>query len=174
MTTEQQLLRQKRDSVVTKHVDAENRHDIDAAIATFHTPRYEVMPMGIVHDGEQAVGELLSGMFKGFPDFTVEIIKTHHSDEAVILEIRLKGTHRGDWAGQFYARSLRDGGRGHAGTNRQTRCGAGKGLLLSLGPFQLCQAGRARTGYGRRDGLCWASCRLGTGDASRLHRQPLP
>jgi len=99
MTTEQQLLREKRDSVVKKHVEAENRHDIDAAIATFHTPRYEVMPMGIVHDGGQAVGELLSGMFKGFPDFTVEIIKSHHSDEAVILEIRLKGTHLGDFGG---------------------------------------------------------------------------
>jgi predicted ester cyclase len=55
--------------------------------------------MGIVHDGEQAVGELLSGMFKGFPDFTVEIIKTYHSDNAVILEIRLNGTHLGDWSG---------------------------------------------------------------------------
>ncbi|MGB8188445.1 MAG: hypothetical protein WCE91_02495 [Nitrososphaeraceae archaeon] len=42
--------------------------------------------MGIIHDGEQAVGELLSGMFKGFPDFTVVIIKTYHSDDAVILE----------------------------------------------------------------------------------------
>jgi predicted ester cyclase len=57
------------------------------------------MPMGIVHDGEQAVGELLSGMFKGFPDFTVEIIETYRSDDAVILEIKLKGTHLGDWAG---------------------------------------------------------------------------
>ena len=74
MTIEQQLLREKRDSVVMKHVEAENRHDVDAAIATFHAPRYQVMPMGMVHDGEQAVGELLSGMFKGFPDFTVEII----------------------------------------------------------------------------------------------------
>ena len=51
--------------------------------------------MGIGHDGGQAVGELLSGMFKGFPDFTVEIIKTHHSDHAISLEIRLKGTHLG-------------------------------------------------------------------------------
>ena len=84
-------LREKRDSVVKKHVEAEDKHDVSASIATFHTPRYEVMPMGIVHDGEQAVGELLSGMFKGFPDFTVEIIKTYHSDDAVILEIRLKG-----------------------------------------------------------------------------------
>jgi steroid delta-isomerase-like uncharacterized protein len=99
MTTEQQLLRNRRYSVVKKHVEAENRHDVDSAIATFNTPRYEVMPMGIVHDGGQAVGELLSGMFKGFPDFTVEIIKTHHSDDAITLEIRLKGTHLGDWAG---------------------------------------------------------------------------
>ena len=98
-TEQQQLLRDRRESVVKKHVEAENRHDVAASIATFHTPRYEVMPMGIVHDGEQAVGELLSSMFKGFPDFTVDIIKTHHSDDAVILEIRLKGTHLGDWAG---------------------------------------------------------------------------
>ena len=57
------------------------------------------MPMGMVNDGEQAVGELLSGMFKGFPDFTVEIIKTYHSDDAVTLEVRMKGTPLGNWAG---------------------------------------------------------------------------
>jgi hypothetical protein len=33
MTTEQQLLRNRRDSVVKKHVEAENRHDVDSAIA---------------------------------------------------------------------------------------------------------------------------------------------
>lgn len=99
MTTEQQLLREKRDSVVMKHVEAENRHDVDVAINTFHAPRYQVMPLGMVHDGEKAVGELLSGMFKGFPDFTVEIIKTYHSEDAVTLEVRMKGTHLGDWAG---------------------------------------------------------------------------
>lgn len=99
MTKEQQLLREKRDSVVLEHVQAENRHDVDASVATFHTPRYEVMPMGIAHDGEQAVGELLSGLFKGFPDLTVEVVKTYHSEDAVILEVRMKGTHLGDWAG---------------------------------------------------------------------------
>ena len=99
MTMEQQLLRQKRESVVKKHVDSENRHDVNATIDTFHTPRYEVMPMGIVHDGGQAVGELLSGIFQGFPDFMVEILKTHHSEDAVILELKMKGTHLGEWAG---------------------------------------------------------------------------
>jgi steroid delta-isomerase-like uncharacterized protein len=96
---QQQLLREKRESIVKHHVESENRHDVNATIDTFHVPRYEVMPMGMVHDGGQAVGELLSGLFKGFPDFTVEIIKTHHSEDAVILEVKMKGTHLGEWAG---------------------------------------------------------------------------
>jgi steroid delta-isomerase-like uncharacterized protein len=99
MTTEQQTLRAKRESVVLEHVQAENRHDVAASVATFHTPCYRVLPMGIVHDGKEAVGELLSGIFKGFPNFTVDVDKTYHSEEAVILEVRMKGTHLGDWAG---------------------------------------------------------------------------
>jgi len=99
MTTEQEQIRKKRENVVKHHVDAENRHDVVASVATFHTPRYQVFPMGRIHDGAQEVGELLSGMFKGFPDFTVEVVKTHHSDDAIILEVNMKGTHNGDWGG---------------------------------------------------------------------------
>jgi hypothetical protein len=47
---------------------------------------YLVFPRGIIHT--QAVGELLlSGLFKGFPDFTVDIDKTHHTEDAIILEV---------------------------------------------------------------------------------------
>jgi steroid delta-isomerase-like uncharacterized protein len=98
-TEQQQSLREKREAIVLEHVDAENRHDVAASVATFHMPRYQVLPMGIIHDGKQAVEELLSGLFAGFPDFKVHIDKTHHSEEAVILEVRMTGTHRGDWAG---------------------------------------------------------------------------
>src|SRR5215510_6450166 len=35
-------LRQHREETVKQHVDGENRHDIEATIATFHRPRYEV------------------------------------------------------------------------------------------------------------------------------------
>jgi hypothetical protein len=91
--------REKRESIVLKHVAAENRHDVDASIATFHnTPYYEVQPMGIVHDDKKGWVNY-TGIFKGFPDFTVEILKTHHSDDAVILEVRMKVTHQGEWAG---------------------------------------------------------------------------
>ena len=39
---QQQLLREKRDSIVKKLIEAENRHDVNAALAAFHTPRYVV------------------------------------------------------------------------------------------------------------------------------------
>jgi steroid delta-isomerase-like uncharacterized protein len=96
---QQQLLQEKRDSIVKKLIEAENRHDVNAAIDAFHTPRYVVLPTEMEHDGRQAVGELLSDVFKAFPDFAIEIIKTYHSDDAVILEAKMKGTHIGEWAG---------------------------------------------------------------------------
>ena len=52
-----QQLRERREAIVREHVDAENRRDIDAVIATFDRPRYEVN--GEVSDGEGPVRELL-------------------------------------------------------------------------------------------------------------------
>jgi predicted ester cyclase len=45
------------------------------------------------------VADLLSGIFKGFPNFTVDIDKTYHPEDTAILEIRMKGTTLGDWVG---------------------------------------------------------------------------
>jgi hypothetical protein len=59
-------LRQRREAIVKQHVEAENRHDIDATIATFHRRRYEVN--GEPSDGEAAVRELLQGLMHGMPD----------------------------------------------------------------------------------------------------------
>jgi predicted ester cyclase len=53
----------------------------------------------MLHDGREAVGQLLSDVFKAFPDFAIEIIKTHHSDDAIILQAKMKGTHVGEWSG---------------------------------------------------------------------------
>jgi steroid delta-isomerase-like uncharacterized protein len=92
-------LRARREAVVRRHVDAENRGDLDATIASFHRPRYHVVPMGVVSDGETAVRELVGGLVGGFPDFHFEPLATHHADDAVIVEARMTGTHRGEWAG---------------------------------------------------------------------------
>lgn len=99
MAVETSSLRQRREDIVRRHIDAESNGDIDAMIATFHRPRYQVVPMDVVSDGEAAVRELVGGLVGGFPDLRCEPIVIHHADEAVIVEARLTGTHRGEWAG---------------------------------------------------------------------------
>jgi len=93
-----QSLRQVREAIVRQHADAEDRHDVDATLATFHRARYEVAPLGI-SDGEAAVRELLNGMITGFPDWHIETGPFRHGDDFVFVEVRMTGTHNGPWAG---------------------------------------------------------------------------
>jgi steroid delta-isomerase-like uncharacterized protein len=90
-------IRQRREAIVNQHANAENRHDVEGTIATFHRPRYEVN--GVSSDGEHAVRELLQGLMGGFPDLHAEIISMRHADDAVVVEGRFTATHDGEWAG---------------------------------------------------------------------------
>jgi steroid delta-isomerase-like uncharacterized protein len=94
-----QGLRERREAIVNEHAAAENRHDVEATVATFGHARYEVMPLGEPSDGAAAVRELLQGLIDGFPDFNADVQRMHHADDAVICEVRMSGTHRGPWAG---------------------------------------------------------------------------
>lgn len=92
-------LRAGREAVVQRHIDAENTNDLDAMIASFDRPRYDVVPMGAVCEGEAAVRELVRGLLTAFPDFHFQPTMIHHADAAVIVEARMTGTHRAAWAG---------------------------------------------------------------------------
>lgn len=99
MSVERPSLRERREALVRRHIDAGNDGDIDAMIATFHHPRYQVVPMDVMSDGETAVRELVGPLVSAFPDLRCEPITVHHADDAVIVEARLTGTHRTEWAG---------------------------------------------------------------------------
>ncbi len=92
-------LRARREALIRAHTEAENRHDVEATLETFRNPRFEVVPLGEPIDGAATVRDLLKGLFDGFPDFRAEIDRLHHSDNAVAVELRMTGTHRGPWAG---------------------------------------------------------------------------
>ena len=92
-------LRIRRQKVVQRHIDAENTGNLDEMIASFHRPRYEVFPMGAVFEGEKPVRDLIAGLVRGFPDFHFAPTIIHHADNAVIVEARMTGTHRAEWAG---------------------------------------------------------------------------
>ena len=93
-------LRARREAVVNAHIEAETvTHDVAAALATFHHPRYEVPAVGAIADGGEAVEGLLSLLLGAFPDFWLKRLATYHADDAVIVECKFGGTHRGTWAG---------------------------------------------------------------------------
>lgn len=91
-------LRARRESIVREHVDAESRRDIPAALATFATPHYEVVPFSMSAEGAPAVTDLLRGLFDAFPDFSAEILELHHADTAVFVDLHVSGTQQGTWA----------------------------------------------------------------------------
>jgi predicted ester cyclase len=99
-TTSTPSLRARRESVVSAHIEAEAvTNDVAAALATFHHPRYEVPAVGAIADGPEAVQGLLSQLLGAFPDFWLRQLAFHPADDAVIVEVRFGGTHRGVWAG---------------------------------------------------------------------------
>jgi len=99
MDTPDQKLKDRRLEVVNRHIDAENTGNLDAMIASFYKPRYEVFPMGAAFEGEQEVRDLIGRLIGGFPDFHFTSLRTHHSDHAVIVEGRVTGTHHKEWGG---------------------------------------------------------------------------
>ena len=92
-------LRERRETTVREHMESENRHDFDATIATFDHPRYELIATGDVHDGETEVRAYFAETRTAFPDQTNEPLHFHHSDEAVVVEFLLRGTHLGPLRG---------------------------------------------------------------------------
>ncbi len=92
-------LRRKREELVVEHMESENRHEYDATIETFDHPRYELIGTGDVYDGPDEVARYFEETRTAFPDQRNELIALHHSDDAVIVEANLYGTHEGSFRG---------------------------------------------------------------------------
>jgi len=92
-------LRRHREAIVREHMESENRHEFDVTMGTFHHPRYEIVPTGEVHDGEEEVARYFADTRAAFPDQRNETIALYHADEGVIVEFWLRGTHEGELRG---------------------------------------------------------------------------
>ncbi|MCZ0991051.1 ester cyclase [Streptomyces diastatochromogenes] len=88
-------VRERREKVVRDHFEDEVRHAWDDVLSTFPHPRYELIPMGVVHDGDAEVRGYYHDTRVAFPDQRHEMISLRHADDAVVVEFYLLGTHRG-------------------------------------------------------------------------------
>ena len=92
-------LRARREAVVRRHMEAENVHDYDTVLATFAHPRYELMATGQVFDGEAEVRRYFEVSRTPFPDQRNELVSIRSTDDAVVVELDLLGSHLGPLAG---------------------------------------------------------------------------
>jgi predicted ester cyclase len=88
-------VRKAREKVVLDHFADEVAQDWDATLSTFPHPRYELVATETVHDGDAAVRSYYHDTRVAFPDQHHEMIALRHSDDAVIVEFFLFGTHFG-------------------------------------------------------------------------------
>jgi steroid delta-isomerase-like uncharacterized protein len=88
-------IRKKREEIVREHMESENRHEFDVTLDTFEHPRYELIATGDVYDGPEEVSGYFEESRRAFPDQRNELLALHHSDDAVIVEAIIRGTHKG-------------------------------------------------------------------------------
>jgi steroid delta-isomerase-like uncharacterized protein len=92
--------RSSRVAAVLAHVEAENRHDLEGVMATFGSHGfYDDAPWSEHHDGRSAVRAYYGALFQAAADLHIEVQQAFDAGAAVVLEVRLTGTHTGAWRG---------------------------------------------------------------------------
>ncbi|HKA83691.1 MAG TPA: nuclear transport factor 2 family protein, partial [Acidimicrobiales bacterium] len=86
-------LHQRRQQVIERLLSAQNRGEVDEALACFAHPRYELIGNNRVYDGAEEVRHYYAVTRGYFPDLRFDVIATHHADDAVVSELWMTGTH---------------------------------------------------------------------------------
>jgi steroid delta-isomerase-like uncharacterized protein len=82
-----------RMKLVEEHRQAEVDHDLDRTLATLNdAPDFKIN--NDEFSGRESVHAFYADLFMGFPDLHLEITGRYVSDEAIILEMTLSGTHK--------------------------------------------------------------------------------
>ena len=87
--------REHREATLTALLDAQNRKDVEASLACFAHPRYELVGNQRVYDGADEVRRYYATTFGAFPDLNFELIALHHADTSVVVEMWMSGSHLG-------------------------------------------------------------------------------
>jgi steroid delta-isomerase-like uncharacterized protein len=87
-----------RIKIMDEHFRAENAHELDATMATLNeTPQFKLN--NDEFGGQDSVRAFYASLFTAFPDLHFEVTRRYVSDEAIIVEATLSGTHQNEWSG---------------------------------------------------------------------------
>ena len=86
--------------IVEKHVRSENEHNLDGIMRTFGaTARYDDESWNAHYVGQDEFRIFYSELLQALPDMRIDVLRQHGSNDAVILEVVIRGQHLGFWRG---------------------------------------------------------------------------
>jgi steroid delta-isomerase-like uncharacterized protein len=86
--------------VVKQHMEAEDRQDLEATLATFTEDCWYSMPvLGVELRGKDQIRRHYEGLFAAVPDFANADERYYEGDGFVLFEALMQGTHTGTWDG---------------------------------------------------------------------------
>lgn len=92
--------RAARAALVEQHIRLENAHDLEAVLGTFGSrAHYEDGAWGERYEGASGVRDFYRQLMKALPDLQIDVQRTHATDDAVVVEVIIRGTQLGPWRG---------------------------------------------------------------------------
>ena len=90
--------RSARIAIVEQHVRLENEHDLEGVLGTFgDTARYDDEAWDKHYEGRNGVRQFYEQLMKALPDLEIEVRRRHVTDDAILVEAMIRGTHLGLW-----------------------------------------------------------------------------
>lgn len=92
--------RSARIEIVEQHIRFENEHDLEGVLRTFgDVARYDDEPWNEHYNGRDGVRLFYEQLMKALPDLEIDVQRQHVSDDAILVEVIIRGTHLGGWRG---------------------------------------------------------------------------
>jgi steroid delta-isomerase-like uncharacterized protein len=87
-----------RIALVEQHIRLENEHDLEGVLQTFGAaPRYDDEAWGEHYEGGNGVRLFYEQLMRALPDLEIDVQRWHVTDDAVLVEVVIRGTHLGEW-----------------------------------------------------------------------------
>jgi steroid delta-isomerase-like uncharacterized protein len=89
-----------RIALVEQHIRLENEHDLEGVLRTFgDAARYDDEAWGEHHQDRNGVRSFYEQLMGALPDLEIEVERQHVTDDAILVEVTIRGTHLGGWRG---------------------------------------------------------------------------
>jgi steroid delta-isomerase-like uncharacterized protein len=89
-----------RIALVEEHIRLENEHDLDGVLRTFgDAAGYDDEAWGEHHEGRTGVRAFYEQLMKALPDLEISVQRRYVADDAIVVEVVIRGTHLGGWRG---------------------------------------------------------------------------